>query len=410
MDRNKIIKKYAELLIKKGIGVKKGEKINLHFNRYFYDFAIEVSKLAYKNGANHVELKPHDKELTKAAYKYLSAEELKNYPNFKMSEALENLAYKYSRISIDGTVQFETLKDIDLEKFQEVSRYLGKSFKFLRDSIMKDESKWLNVAYPSREWANKIYGNQDEDNLDKLWDVFAKILRLDHDDPVAFWKEHCDTIEKRANKLNDLKIEYLNFKNKDTDLKIYINKKSIWLGAKSSVPNGDEFVPNLPTEEVFTAPNFRKTEGYVKVARPVMVFNNLVKDAYFEFKDGSVVNFDASEGKEFLEKFLDLDEGSRRLGEVALVDCDSPIYQSGLVFSNILFDENASCHIALGRAYPTCIEGYQNLNTSKELMEAGCNDSISHTDFMIGTNDTTIYAKTFDGKEITIFKDGHFTI
>jgi len=213
---------------------------------------------------------------------------------------------------------------------------------------------------------------------------------------------------KRGEWLNSLRIETLRFQSSKTDLTIGFRPEHLWLGGGDPLPNGTWFLPNIPTEEVFTTPDFATASGYVATTRPVSVMDSLVEDAVLRFEQGRVISCTARVGQQIMDRFLQMDTGASLLGEVALVDEDSPIALSGKVFGSILFDENASCHLALGAGYPSCLSNSARLNGEQQLREAGCNTSLVHTDFMVGSADMRITAKTRDGRSVQIMENGRF--
>lgn len=275
---------------------------------------------------------------------------------------------------------------------------------------MSDELQWLVAAAPSQKWAAKILDTPpSREAQTKLWQLLKSILRLDRDSPVGFWREQSARLEERAGILNELKLRELRFDGSGTDLRVGIPEGAVWTGGAARTPEGIIFMPNIPTEEVFTAPDYRRTEGRVRATRPVTVLGDLVEGACFTFREGKVVEATADRGAETLKRFLDIDEGSRFLGEVALVDSSSPIYQSGYLFYNTLLDENAACHIALGNAYPDTIEGGLDMSP-EELGAAGANRSIQHADFMIGSESVDVLGLRQDGREIEIMRNGSFVL
>ena len=240
-----------------------------------------------------------------------------------------------------------------------------------------------------------------------MWSEIFKICRANKRNCLQLWKKHNHALHKRAERLTAMKIQELHFTGPETDLKVFLSKKAKLVGGGSQGPFS-EFEPNIPTEECFTTPDYRLTTGKVKVTRPVLVNGKLVKDLHLEFKEGKLVHFDASQGKENFASYVDNDEGSRYLGEVALVGIDSPVYKSGKIFEEILYDENAACHIALGFAYTFCLEG-GSLMSAEDLTETGCNVSTVHVDMMISNEHVDVEATTYDGKKVKLIHQGKWT-
>ena len=253
--------------------------------------------------------------------------------------------------------------------------------------------------------------NAGPEAVDALWQVLIPILRLDHPDPAAFWVDHGDLLAARADKLNSLHLDALRFTGPGTDLTIGLMEGSIWHGGPDKTTTGRRFSPNIPTEEVFTSPDFRRTQGQVAFTCPVFVpsVGKIIENGWLRFEKGQVVEYGALAGKDVLDVYLGMDEGAKYLGEVALVDSSSPIFASKRTFYNILFDENAACHIALGSAYPGCLKGGSSMNEG-QLKSAGANTSAVHTDFMIGGPEVQVTGLTRDGRSIPLIEEGLFTI
>jgi aminopeptidase len=261
-------------------------------------------------------------------------------------------------------------------------------------------------------WAKKVFPDMEEDKAEEaLWDAIFKASRVTEDnDPVKEWNEHNARLIKHNKILNDFQFKALHFKNEiGTDLTVELVENHVWSGGQEEATTGTVFNPNIPTEENFTMPLKTGVNGKVVATKPLDYQGNLIEDFWLEFKDGKVVDYDAKEGKDNLKNLIEFDEGSSYLGEVALIGYDSPISQSNILFFNTLFDENASCHLALGRAYPMNIQGGTEMS-KEELEKCGYNNSMAHVDFMFGSKDLDIVGETKDGKKVQIFKDGNFVI
>ena len=399
---------YAKVVLSSGINLRKGQCLRINCGGDNYNFARILGQEAYKMGAKYVYINILDNHLTLSRLENQEGEDLDYLPHFMINFGQEMLTDDWAVIRIDSTEEIGVLKNADPEKMSRSRKTAGKKLKFISRSLMSDEHPWCVITVPGPKWAQTVLGKgaTEED----LWEIMKPILRLDQDDPVKAWDEHNKTIRKRCDDYNNLKFDRIRFQSEGTDLTVGLSEKSIWCGGSTSLPSGRLFNPNIPSEEIFTTPDWRRTEGRVKVTKPVKVMEKQVLGAEFIFEKGKVVNFRADEGGEILKKYLETDEGAAYLGEVALVQNDSPISNSGKIFNSILIDENASCHIALGAGYPTCFNGYEKLDTTEKLKEAGCNDSLVHTDFMIGAPETTLTAYTVDGGEVVIMKDGNFVI
>lgn len=398
--------KYAELILKKGINLKKGQCIRIVSTIQSYNFALTLLETAYKNGAKFVKIDIASDYET--LYRVNNSEEdfIEYIPDYNYGINNLMIAEDWAFISITNTDEFDILKNADSSRVQTIMKNSQIVRKKLRGELMSDKQAWVVAAYPGSNWAERIYGSKDKLNL--LENVFSGILRLDKEDTIGYWNEHSEILIKRCSYLNELKLDKLIFKTSYGELEIGLNKTSIWHGGPAKLPDGRFFMPNLPTEEVFTTPDYRRTNGKVKVVKPVDVFGTTITGLELEFKNGEVINFNSSTGKDMMEKYLSIDNNAKFLGEVALVDKTSPINMSGLYFNSILFDENASSHIALGGGYPSCIRDSDKLLSDNDKLNSGCNVSSVHTDFMIGDDYTNVTGITEEGKEIAIMKNGSF--
>ena len=274
---------------------------------------------------------------------------------------------------------------------------------------MSNGIRWCVVSVPTKAWAKQVFPNTENPELE-LSKAIIKTMRLDTPDPTKAWQEHVEKLEKRAEFLNSAKFEYLHFKNNSgTDLKVGLADDNIWINAQELAKDGVKFVANMPTEEIFTAPHRMKVNGTLRSAMPLCENGQVIDEFTITFKQGKIVDFDAKVGYDALKKLIETDSGTYRLGEVALIGKNSPIAQSGILFYNTLFDENASCHLAIGKGYPSTILGGDKL-TLAELKEKGVNDSTEHIDFMIGTPDMEITGVKKDGSKFKLFSDGDWTI
>ena len=272
---------------------------------------------------------------------------------------------------------------------------------------MTGKSPWLVAAYPGAEWALKVFPDDLESKaMDALYTVILQASRADGCDPAAAWAAHQKNLTQRVKWLNSQHFDRLHYKNSlGTDFTVGLAKNHVWEGGASLTPDGRSFVPNMPTEEVFTAPDRFSAEGTLAASLPLSHGGALIENFTITFHEGRAVSFTAEKGGEALQSILDTDEGAKYLGEVALIPADSPISRMGLLFYNTLFDENASCHFALGAAYPENVEGGMEMS-KEQLKEAGLNDSLTHVDFMIGTADLEITGIRADGSEIPVFRRG----
>lgn len=403
-------KKYAELIVAQGVSLYEGQCLEITCGLEHYDFALLVAETAYKKGAKLVEIKVTSNKLTRLRIENAKGD-LDYIPDYERARVYEHLANDWAYLYIDNTEEVDVLSGVDAEKLEKMVKAFRKARKPRMDALVLNKFTWCIVAAPGPKWAAKVLECEPSSEADeKLSFHLKKILRLDQPDPVKAWDEHTKNIKKRGKVLTELKLDKVIFKSGETNLEIGLVEGAEWSGGGDLTLDGRIFSPNIPSEEVFTTPDYRRAEGKVVVTRPLKVMESMVEGAWFEFKDGKVIASGASKGADVLEKYLAIDEGASMLGEVALVDCDSPIFQSNLLFSSILYDENASSHIALGNGYIACLPDYNLLLTDEQKKEAGCNLSLVHTDFMIGSDDMDVIGVDKNGKETVIIKSGKFRI
>lgn len=403
-----LLKKYAELVVKIGVNIQKNQTLIVNSPIECCDFVRKIAETAYKCGARDVQVRWNDDKLTRIKYLNAPEEIFEEFPEwqkeFYLSYAREGAAF----LSISASDP-EALKGVDPNRMVKAGKAADAAIKEYVDRMMNDKNPWCVVSMPTKQWAKKVFPNvSEEEATEKLGEAIAKTIRLNEKDPVTAWMNHKDNMIKNAGFLNKHNFKYLQYKNSlGTDLKIELPKGHVWLAASSKTPEGIEFIPNMPTEEVFTLPKKTGVNGKVTSSKPLNYNGNLIENFSLTFKDGRVVDFTAEKGYEVLKSMIETDEGAHYLGEVALVPYDSPISNSNILFYNTLFDENASCHLAIGKAYPTCIKGGSDMS-KKELEASGVNDSITHVDFMVGTSDLSIIGVTESGEEVTVFKEGNF--
>lgn len=405
-------KKYAELIIKEALAVQKRENpiLWINANTENLPFARELTKMAYECGAAEVKVNINDEVLSRLNMEGMSEERLAHFGEYKLDERMDYIKDGVAFISITGSDP-DLFKGIDPKRLQIRNRASSKVMKPAMKYTMNDINSWTVVGYPTKAWAKNVFPDLDEDEaFERLKTEIFKTVRLDHEDPVAAWEEHLDKLAKRGEVLNNLQLKELHYKtDRGTDFRIGLPENHIWVGAESKDDRGYRFLPNLPTEEIFTAPDNRVAEGIVYATKPLNLSGSLVEDFWIRFEGGKAVEVGAKKGEDQLKELISRDEGACRLGEVALVSVKSPINTSGLIFYNTLFDENASCHLALGAAYPTCVEGGVDMD-DQELKAHGINDSQIHDDFMIGDETLSIVGIDKDGNEHQIFKNGDFVI
>ncbi|NBK23899.1 MAG: aminopeptidase [Spirochaetia bacterium] len=402
-----LLESYADLVIRKGINLKKGKSVAIMTGPGTYYFARALSKSAYNHGAAFVQVLLDDLDVLASRLNNQSDEQLKHTPAFIRALDYEMCSEGWAYIRIDSTEDRLDHEPLHQQKNQ-VYGTAKREFSATRlKKTMRHELPWCVVCAPGPRWARQVLGEQA--TTSDLLEVLKPILLLDKDDPFAAWDDHGAMLQARQDRLNDLHIDSLHFKSPVTDFTIGFTEQARFLGGSETLPDGTPFFANLPTEEIFTTPDRMRANGYVTTTRPVTVLNSRTEEIRLVFKEGEVVDYSAKVGEEIMDAFFAIDEGTRRIGECALVDESSPIAQSGLIFDSILIDENASCHIALGDGYPTCLINGSHLTTEESLNGAGCNTSLMHVDFMIGSKDMSITARTREGMDVQIMKMGHFT-
>lgn len=404
---NHKLDQYASLLVETGLNVQKDGRVFIRASSDALPLTRLVTKKAYEKGAKEVRVSISDDELTRLHAEYQSDEEYANVPKWAVEERMFYSDERAGFLSITSSSP-ELLKGIDSGKLQKMQVASGKAFKTFSERIQSDYHSWCVAGYPSVGWAKLVYPEKsDSEAVEALLDLILYTVRADQENPVEAWENHDKTLHEKVDYLNDKKFKILKYKAPGTDFTMELPEGHIWAGASSLNENGEAFMANMPTEEVFTAPKKTGMNGYVSNTLPLSYGGNLIDDFKLTFEDGKVVDFEAGTGYEILKNILETDEGARYLGEVALVPDDSPISNTGILFYNTLFDENASCHIALGSAYAFSVEGGKEMSR-EQLEEAGLNDSITHVDFMIGSDELNITGISEDGTETEIFKKGNW--
>ena len=401
------LQKYSELISDVALNVKDGDIIRIKTDVQNLDFVRTLAEECYKKGAHEVYTILNDERLTRLNMNYMSEERLSHFGKYHLDEALDYAESGTKYVSVVGGDP-DIFKGIDPKKIQLRTKTVSSLMKPVMKYTMNDINSWTVIGYPSKSWAKTVFPDLTEDEaVKKLAEAIEKAIRLDQCDPKKAWEDHIDRLEKTAKFLNEKNFDKLIYtSDSGTNLEIGLPEGHIWVSATSVNAKGEKFLPNLPTEEVFTAPDRNRVNGIVYATKPLFAAG-LIKDFYVKFKDGKAIDYKAEVGHEFLKNLIETDEGSAFLGEVALVEDTSPINKSGIIFYNTLFDENASCHLALGKAYPTCVKNGENM-TDEKLIKIGVNDSSVHDDFMIGDNTLKIVGVTKEGEEILIMEKGVF--
>lgn len=405
MVTEQVQKKYATLALRTGVNLQKGQALMINAPIEGADFTKIVVRKAYEMGAKNVHINWVDDELTRLKFEYAPDEVIAHFPEWRVM-LHESFAEDGAAVLNIRSTNPDLLQGIDSAKVAKANKAGAEAMKNFRKYTMNDKIAWSIISIPTGDWAQKIFPNKSrEAAIESLWEAIVKIVRVDMEDPIAAWEEHNASLRVAREVLNDKNYKKLIFKAPGTNLEMELPEGHIWKGGSAQTEGGITFNPNMPTEEVFSLPHKYRVNGTVSSTKPLNYGGSLIDRFKLTFKDGEVVDFTAEQGQDTLEHLLNIDEGSKRLGEVALVPHESPVSQSGLIFYNTLFDENASCHIALGKAYPTNLEGGAQMN-EEELDQHGVNDSLSHVDFMIGSDQLDIDGVFADGTTEPVFRNG----
>ncbi len=409
MVSQELQEKYAELALKTGVNIQKGQALMINAPLEGVDFTKIVVRKAYELGAKDVHINWNDDELSLLKYENAPDEVIESFPEWRV-KLQEGYAEDGAAVLNIRSTNPDLLKDIDPVRVAKANKASAEALVNFRQYTMNDRIPWSIISIPSKDWAQKIFPDKSpEDAVESLWEAILKIVRVDQPDPIAAWDEHNATLRKAHEVLNKKNYKKLIFKAPGTDLELELPDGHIWKGGSAVAETGATFNPNMPTEEVFSLPHKYGVNGTVASTKPLNYSGSLIDNFNLTFKDGQVVDFEAEVGEQVLKHLLESDEGARRLGEVALVPDESPVSQSGLIFYNTLFDENASCHIALGKAYPTNLEGGSSMS-DEELDKHGVNDSLVHVDFMIGSDQLDIDGVQQDGTTEPVFRNGTWAL
>ena len=409
--KNEKLQEYAKLLIEVGLHVQKGQTLVISSPVECAYFARLCATAAYDVGCREVVMNWHDDYL--AREKFLRAEDavFDQVPQWRQHFFNDYANQGAAYLAIDAEDP-EHLKGVDPDRRVRSLRVSGKALKDFYRLQMSSGFPWCIASIPIHSWAGRVFPSLTEEQaMESLWNAIFKAVRITGDgQSVRHWQEHLESLSRRKEKLNALRFKSLHYTNSlGTDLTIALPDDHLWAAGNSETPAGVGFVANLPTEEIFTAPLRTGVNGTVCAALPLVNNGSIIEDIRFTVREGRIVEAKASRGEDVLNAAISVDDGARYFGEVALVPYDSPIRNSGLLFYNTLYDENASCHLAFGEAYPECIVGGERM-TREELNAHGLNHSLTHVDFMVGTADLSITGTTHDGRELPVFRSGNFAL
>ena len=399
------LKKYAELIVKVGVNVQKGQPVVLYISVTQQELAHLIVEEAYEAGASEVMIEWKDTFSEREFLKHASEERLENVPEYIVKKGNYIAGKKAARISV-MSADPGAYSGIDQKRIAKNQAAMGKALRQVRKATQNNDLSWTVVSAADQAWAEKVFPEKKgQAAIDALWEEIFKTTRIDKADPVKAWHEHDQKLHEKSDWLNEQQFSALHYVSPVTDITIGLPENHVWEGAGSFTPEGTEFMANMPTEEVFTAPDCRRIDGYVTSTKPLSYAGNILEDMRFTFKNGKVVEATAKKGQEVLEHLLETDAGAKSLGEVSLVPDPSPISQSGIIFFNTLFDENASDHLALGASYPFNVAGGTKMS-DEELLDHGMNVSQTHVDFMVGSADMDIDGIKKDGTIVPVFRNG----
>ncbi|MFJ1104097.1 aminopeptidase (plasmid) [Bacillus sp. RA(2023)] len=396
---------YAELTVKIGVNIQPGQYLLVNTSVDALDFVRLVVKEAYKAGAGRVHVNFSDEKIDCAYFDHASDEEFNRFPEWIVKMNDELIERKGALLIIDATDpdKFAGISADRLATYQKVS---GAALENNRNAVMKDLIAWSMVAVPSSKWASKVFPNlAAEEQVPALWEAIFKVVRIGEGNAVEKWREHVANLESRAVLLNNKKYAKLHYTAPGTDLTIALAPEHKWITGGGKTPDDTIFMANMPTEEVYTLPMKQGVNGYVSNTKPLVYQGNIIDGFKLTFEEGKIIKTEAQRGHDLLQELINVDEGACYLGEIALVPHESPISASGILYFNTLFDENASNHLAIGKAYPTCLEDGRDLE-NYQLETLGANISVIHEDFMIGNSEMDIDGILPDGTVEPIFRKG----
>ena len=399
-----VMRSYAKLIVRVGANVQKGQEVRVFASLDPPEFIKMLAEECYKAGASRVTVDWNYPELTKLSARYMKLRDLSETREWEKARMQDMVDHLPVRIFIESEDP-DGLRGINPKYFKAFAARI-KISKPYRDAI-DNKHQWCIAAVPGEAWAKKVHPELSKRAaVEQLWKDILYTARADGEDPIADWEEHNRDLKARSKYLNDLHLRELRYHSANgTDFKVGLIPTAEFHAGRDTTMQGVVYDPNMPTEEVFTSPDRRTAEGIVYATKPLSYQGQLIENFSVRFEKGRAVEVKAEKGQDVLEQIISMDEGCHYLGECALVPKESPIHQSGLLFYNTLFDENAACHLALGFGFDECVKGFENM-TKEELYEIGVNDAGNHTDFMIGSDDLSIDGVDEHGNVHPIFRNG----
>ncbi len=404
MKQGAMLSAWTDLAVS-AVGIKPGQNLAVKAEPAQHALVASIAAAAYDRGARYVDFLPDHAVMRRARLDRSQSAHLEFLPGYERARYDEYFDERWCYVSIHAPEDPAAFDGVSNGRVTTVTNAFAEAKARWRQGVRIDHFQWSVLTFPTPGWGTHLFPGES-DAYERLADILERIYRL-HDDPARFWWDRARDLESRAATLTARKLRVLRLRGGDTDLTIRLSPNAVWLGGVSRSTAGNEFLPNVPSEEVFTTPLAGATEGRMVSTRPFRVFDQLVQGAVFEFREGAVVDFACRSGREALSVYLHADDGTGRLGEIALVEATSPIFQSGLVFGNTLLDENAASHVALGFGYATGLEG-GNAMTTEELIRTGVNQSLYHEDVMIGSPDLDVDGIDGAGDEVPIMRNGRW--
>lgn len=404
-----VLKNYAKLIAKTGVNVKSGQDVIIRAELDQPEFVAYVAEECYRAGARNVRVEWSHQPVSRLNAMYQSEDTLAEVAPWQ-EEKLRDQSLSLPAVIYLESADPDGMNGVDAHKVSSASMRRFPKIKPYRDA-MENKYQWCIAAVAGKNWAKKVFPKEKNAQAaeEKLWEAILRCSRAEGN-PIGNWNEHNKNLSERCRILNGLHLKKLFYRSSNgTDLTVGLMPEGVFAGGGETTLSGRYFNPNIPSEEVFTTPRRGLAEGVVYSTKPLSYQGQLIENFHLRFADGKVTEAAAEKGEEVLKKMLAMDEGASYLGECALVPFDSPINESGLLFYNTLFDENASCHLALGRGFSMCVKGYENYSDEK-IKELGVNDSMIHVDFMIGARDLSIEGETEDGARVPIFINGNWAI
>ena len=404
---NKMLAKYADVIVRVGLTIREGQRLIIYSGILNYSLVRLVVSSAYAAGARYVDVIWHDEETNHIHLKNAPLEAIGETTNWLTGGIEEFITNGDAYLGI-GSANPDIFSDVDPERLAIFRKAWAQKAETISQLTSRDAINWSIAAMPSADWAQKIFPRTTSKRaIDQLWEAIFQSCRVDQPDPIAAWETHIAELLKRSEYLNTKKYTAVHYKAPNTDLTVGLPEKHKWISARMKAENGVEFIANLPTEEVFTMPHKDKVNGRVSSSRPFVLTGSIVDDFTVTFENGKITNVVAKKGEKNIRKLLEVDEGASRIGEIALVPYSSPISQRGHLFYNLLFDENAASHIAIGNAYRFTMNGGDKM-TDEEFKANGGNVSLIHYDFMIGSAEMDIDGVTANGTKEPVMRQGEW--